>query len=105
MVKADAEGEGVFETCIANGIYDLFKLVLAHIYQVNKQHLNILMRLKEEEKKREEERIRNHWRGFSSATQKVIRSRAVKRVCLRDDTNTKTGFSGECVVMAAYLYN
>ena len=29
-----------------------------------------------------------------------MRSKAVKRVCLRDETNTKTGLSGECCLIA-----
>lgn len=37
-----------------------------------------------------------------SAAQKVRRSIAVSRVCLRDGTYTSTGFRGACVMMALY---
>lgn len=43
----------------------------------------------------------SHCLGLSSAAKNAIRSRAVRRVCLLDDTNTSTGFSGEWVFMAA----
>lgn len=42
----------------------------------------------------------SHCLGLSSAAKKAIKSRAVSRVCRRDDTKTSTGLSGEWVLMA-----
>ena len=44
--------------------------------------------------------IRTNRRGFSSIPQRLMRSLAVSLVCLRDATNTITGLSGECDLMA-----
>ena len=43
----------------------------------------------------------SHCFGLSSPARKAMRSRAVNLVCLRDDTNTSTGFVGEWVLIAA----
>lgn len=40
--------------------------------------------------------------GTTSAAQKVRMSMAVRRVCLREGTNTTTGLEGECFMMAWY---
>ena len=41
-----------------------------------------------------------HLFGLSSAAQYVSKSIAVIFVCLRDGTNTRTGFLGECFMIA-----
>jgi len=44
---------------------------------------------------------RNFLGSFSSAAQYDIRSRAVSRVCLLEETKIRVGFVGECSMMAA----
>ena len=41
----------------------------------------------------------SHCLGLSSAAKYATKSKAVNRVCRFDDTNIKTGLSGECVCM------
>lgn len=43
-----------------------------------------------------------HLCGTTSAAQKVNMSIAVRRVCLREGTNTKDGLDGECFMMVWY---
>ena len=42
----------------------------------------------------------NHCFGSSSAARYAIKSRAVSRVCRRDETKMRVGLVGECVLMA-----
>lgn len=41
-----------------------------------------------------------HCLGLSSVAKKEISSKAVRRVCRLDETNTSTGLVGECVLIA-----